>query len=156
MGRVLGQEQYKGWQLRLSMVIKNYQKNIKVYRRNQLSQDKIDKFGKNLISLYQDFHKIIGPVATGKVLHMLSPNFFPLWDRPIADSIRTVDWIESEDKITAFSPEDYMMFMRKISYLSKKYNSIFTILENEFNESRLRIIDAFLWWATWKTFTIIK
>ena len=36
--------------------------------------------------LFDDFGKVLGPVGAAKCLHLLSPSFFPLWDRKIAES----------------------------------------------------------------------
>jgi len=34
--------------------------------------------------LLGDFEKVLGPVGAAKALHLLAPQFFPLWDRAIA------------------------------------------------------------------------
>ena len=34
--------------------------------------------------LFHDFEIVLGPVGAAKALHLLSPNFFPLWDQAIA------------------------------------------------------------------------
>jgi hypothetical protein len=34
--------------------------------------------------LFDRFRPILGPVGTGKALHVLAPNFFPPWDSTIA------------------------------------------------------------------------
>src|SRR5215211_8690787 len=35
-------------------------------------------------TLFGDFEKVLGPVGAAKALHLLAPQFFPLWDRAIA------------------------------------------------------------------------
>jgi len=35
--------------------------------------------------LFSDFEEVLGPVGASKCLHLLAPNFFPLWDRAIAN-----------------------------------------------------------------------
>lgn len=34
--------------------------------------------------LFKDFELVLGPVGAAKALHLLAPEFFPLWDREIA------------------------------------------------------------------------
>jgi hypothetical protein len=34
--------------------------------------------------LFGDFEQLLGPVGAAKALHLLAPQFFPLWDRAIA------------------------------------------------------------------------
>lgn len=47
----------------------------------------IDSFGvadeAALISTFDDFEFVLGPVGAAKALHLLAPNFLPLWDRAI-------------------------------------------------------------------------
>jgi len=39
-------------------------------------------------SLFNSFEQVLGPVGAAKSLHLLSPRFFPLWDRAIAKAYR--------------------------------------------------------------------
>jgi hypothetical protein len=39
-----------------------------------------------VLRLFGLFRAECGPVGSGKALHVLAPNFFPLWDNPIAES----------------------------------------------------------------------
>jgi hypothetical protein len=36
--------------------------------------------------VFQDFEKVLGPVGAAKALHLLAPQFFPIWDRTIAET----------------------------------------------------------------------
>jgi hypothetical protein len=38
-----------------------------------------------LAELFGNFEKTLGPVGAAKALHLLAPEFFPLWDRKIAE-----------------------------------------------------------------------
>jgi hypothetical protein len=37
-----------------------------------------------IVSVFTDFEEVLGPVGAAKCLHLLAPDFFPLWDRAIA------------------------------------------------------------------------
>lgn len=39
-----------------------------------------------VMRLFEDFEIVLGPVGAAKCLHLLSPLFFPLWDRSIAEA----------------------------------------------------------------------
>lgn len=40
------------------------------------------------MTLFAAFEAILGPVGAAKTLHLMAPEFFPLWDRKIADAYR--------------------------------------------------------------------
>lgn len=40
----------------------------------------------SVISVFTDFEVVLGPVGAAKCLHLLAPDFFPLWDRAIAEA----------------------------------------------------------------------
>jgi len=42
----------------------------------------------SLLAIFSDFETVLGPVGAAKALHLLAPNFFPLWDRKIAEGYR--------------------------------------------------------------------
>jgi hypothetical protein len=47
--------------------------------------DQLDEADRTAIeNLFQSFERVLGPVGAAKALHLLAPNFFPLWDRAIA------------------------------------------------------------------------
>ena len=39
-----------------------------------------------IVSIFTDFEEVLGPVGAAKCLHLLAPEFFPLWDRAIAEA----------------------------------------------------------------------
>lgn len=58
---------------------------LKGYRGRHLltlDADEIDR----LAQLFATFELVLGPVGAAKALHLLAPEFFPLWDRKIAES----------------------------------------------------------------------
>jgi len=38
----------------------------------------------NVLEIFNEFEQVLGPVGASKSLHLLAPEFFPLWDRAIA------------------------------------------------------------------------
>jgi len=61
------------------------QQRVSVFRfreRSILSLAKSDL--SNIIEIFDEFERVLGPVGASKSLHLLAPEFFPLWDRAIA------------------------------------------------------------------------
>ncbi len=59
------EEKWKGWRSRSIASIQDEEKN-------------------GIADVFRSFENLVGPVGAAKILHLLSPDFFPLWDRKIA------------------------------------------------------------------------
>jgi len=80
-------------------------------------------------SLFREFEPVVGPVGTAKILHLLAPNFFPLWDRKIAGKYRC--------RITTGSNgAKYVRFMKQCQNQIKQ-------LVNEGAKPNLKLLDEF-------------
>ena len=97
------------------------------------------KFEGEIREFYDQFSKALGKTAAVKVLHLLCPDFFCLWDSRIAEAVSSAG---------AFDKEDYYSFMLKTKDLLKKYEEIFSDLATHYKKNKLRILDEFLWWIT--------
>jgi hypothetical protein len=53
------------------------------YRAREISSLQ-DNERQTIVSLFQAFESVLGPVGAAKTLHLLGPKFFPIWDRTIA------------------------------------------------------------------------
>lgn len=66
-------------------LIREEQLQLVVYRARRI--DELDDGEQSAIeNLFQRFESILGPVGAAKTLHLLAPDFFPLWDRAIAQA----------------------------------------------------------------------
>lgn len=87
--------------------------------------------------LFMDFANSLGPVGTAKVLHILAPQFFPLWDNAIARAYGLR--LRHQPRSDA---QSYWKFMRVTQFqcreLSKKYGSR---LPSFFRENPLKTLD---------------
>lgn len=121
---------------------------IENFRKKDLLSVTLDKFESDTEKCYKSFENEIGKIASVKVLHLICPSFFPLWDNKIADAIRKVDVRNNENRrIAKFSEADYYQFMQKIQNFSKKHETILSDLADQYKKSKLKILDDFLWWA---------
>ncbi|MEM2970104.1 MAG: hypothetical protein QXR63_04130 [Candidatus Bathyarchaeia archaeon] len=139
MGRVLGQRKYSGWENKLENLIKKYSPKLEKFRKKDLTSIELEKFEGQIRELYDQFSKVLGKTATGKVLHILCPDFFPLWDSRIAEAVSSTG---------EFDEKDYYNFMLKTKDLLKKYMKTFSNLAAHYGKSKLRILDEYLWLIT--------
>ena len=147
MARVVGRK--KDWQIELSKTIKKYYKELEIFRKKNLVNVNLSEFESDIKNLYNDFCEIIKQVATAKILHLICPNFFPLWDNAIANAVRKEANLEDNknEKIKAFSKADYYQFMQKIQNFAKKYEDLLSELAKDYDKTKLKILDDFLWYA---------
>ncbi|RLG49606.1 MAG: hypothetical protein DRO00_09795 [Thermoproteota archaeon] len=138
MRRVLSQKKRKCWQKRLAMKIREIANLLKNFRKKDLleSSDKeLNELKKDIESCYSAIKEIIGPTSAAKTLHMIAPNFFPLWDSKIRDS----HGIKGTDE------RAYFHFMQRILNDWSKRKDYLKRISEEFGESKLRIIDIYNW-----------
>jgi len=88
MGRVLGRDCYKDWENRLMARIEASRKELEELRSKDLLFINLDKFAPVIKRVYSSVRKVVGPIAAAKTLHLICPDFFPLWDNAIAAAFR--------------------------------------------------------------------
>jgi hypothetical protein len=67
----------------LEHVLAFHQQTLATFRPRSL-QNLCDADRLSVIRVFASFEEILGPVGAAKTLHLLAPEFFPLWDRAIA------------------------------------------------------------------------
>lgn len=68
----------------LEAVITSRQEDWRSCRSRALISMTTDEFD-TIAAIFTAFELVLGPVGTAKTLHLLAPEFFPLWDRKIAE-----------------------------------------------------------------------
>lgn len=117
-----------------------------------MPQVNLSDFESGIKNCYELFGKIVGQIAASKVLHLICPNFFPLWDDGIAIAI----WNEVDGKsdkgevIAQFSGAHYYRFMQVMQNFLREYGEIMSDLAEQYRnrKGKLKILDECLWWAT--------
>jgi len=143
MYRVLNRR--KDWEKHLMKAIRknctliNKFKNKDIFNFPNLKEYKIE-----IKQLYKEIRNIIGPTSASKVLHLLCPNFFPMWD----DVIRKR--LSKEKQKIGESGIGYFKYMVAIQQNFSKLLSKINKLSEEYKMTKLRIIDAYLWQASRK------
>lgn len=91
MGRVLGRVENKGWESKLKDKISKNAEKFKEFRRasnkENFYREDLQQFESEIKECYSALKEIIKPTSTAKVLHLLCPKFFPLWDNAILDGV---------------------------------------------------------------------
>ncbi len=149
-GERLGRSKFRNWQRNLARRIQSDCRRLKNFRSKDLIDVDLNKFESDIKECYESFRKTIGPIAAGKILHIICPNFFPLWDNDIAKAVRNEcsEDVKKDNGVEEFSGADYYKFMQVIQNFVKKYEKILSDLCNKYKKGKLKILDECLWWAT--------
>lgn len=145
MGRVIDRLDEE-WQNKLIEAIKKNSKNLEKFRTLNLEKSYIDELRSQIIECYAAIKKIVGlgPTSVSKILHLICPNFFPLWDKSIRDKINKECKNLGRNSL-GDSPAGYYKFMIEIQNFLKKHNSILSKLSKKSKKSKLKIADEFMW-----------
>jgi len=116
---------------KIEQLIENYRSEIMLFhKRTILSLDETDKNA--ITKIFKVFELVLRPVGAAKSLHLLAPNFFPLWDREIAKVYGVTL------KPTGKNGENYWNFMKICREQYKEFK------ENEISDDNpLKAIDEY-------------
>jgi len=151
MGRVLGRLEYTNWEAKLKEQIEYNFRELEEFRKMDLTTAPLENCETSIRTCYESLTKAVSPVATAKTLHLICPNFFPLWDNPIANAVRKE---RKSGKCKDFSSGDYYHFMLDVREFAVRYSRTLEDLAHQYERSKLRILDEFLWWITHHTLSI--
>lgn len=154
MGRVLRSKRFQNWQSRLTEEIWLNRELLKDFSSKDLIAVKLSECAKDIQSCYESLsgpakHKVVGHIAATKVLHLICPNFFPMWDNAIADGVRNQlkKRGDKETRIKAFSKEDYYRFVCVIQDFAKQNEHVLSKFTCEPHKTKLKVLDECLLWA---------
>jgi len=158
MGRVLGRVEFLDWRGNLAEQIRSNYGKLKGFTRKDLADTDLSKFESDIRECYESFKEVVGKIAATKVLHLICPNLFPLWDNDIAKAVRDelTEKSEGSKKVENFSGADYYRFMRVIQNFIKRYEEVLSDLATQYKRGRLKILDECFWWATHKPLSLFS
>jgi hypothetical protein len=147
MARVLG---FNGCS-RLGVAIREFHNDFNETRKHSLEEREnvpnIQELYERLMNYQIDPTSIdsrrIGPTATSKMLHLVAPDFFIMWD---AD-IRNLYGFGATGK-------EYQRFLVTMKNWIECLNPSVTVLSKEYKKSKTKIIDEFNWYRLrpwWQT-----
>jgi hypothetical protein len=159
MGRVLGQERFLGWQGKVTQIIKSNSELIRQFQKRNIEYEDLINHKHEIVMLYEAFKGATWQVASAKILNLICPNFFPLWDNDIANALRVelayLEGYSFDKSIDGFSGEDYFRFMEGINLFISRHSEVLSRLSNQYQQRKLRIIDECFWWAVRRPFSLI-
>jgi len=159
MGRVLGQEQFLGWQEKVAETIQSNSEILRQFQTRNIENENLNNRKDSIVVLYESFKAITGQIASAKILNLICPDFFPLWDNAIANAIRVelanLQGYGFDKSIEVFSGEDYFRFMEGIKLFISRHSDIISILSTQYQQRKLRIIDECFWWTVRRPFFLI-
>jgi hypothetical protein len=157
MGRVLGGEKYKGWETDIVEPIRSNSNKLDGLRAVSFHPTSFTNLREDIIKFYESLKAIVDRVAATKTMHIICPNFFPLWDNDIARAVRSelskflagTDNTELAgmivEKIDEFSGRDYYRFMLCAQDFIERYKTTFLNLAETHGKSVVKILDDFFW-----------
>jgi len=134
MGRILSREKYRGWEEKLKVEISKLGKKLEQFRSFEIENADLDKWQDDIRECYKKIREVVGPTSASKILHLICPSFFPLWDSKIREANR-VDT----------TPNGYFLFMKKTQSFINENKEIITELSNEYRKPRLKIVDEYFY-----------
>ena len=145
LSRVLERDEKKGWEKRLLNVFKEHCKTLEKFRKLKLEEEDLSKFKEDIKQCYEAIRSEVGPTGASKVLHLINPEFFPMWDEKIRKKV-SCEYKKLTRKRIGESGEGYYKFMNAIQELLLKKKELWTKWSEKTGKSKLRIIDIYLWW----------
>ena len=146
MGRVLGRPEYSGWQVRVTGIIKSNNSILKQFKKMNIETENLSVHETAIIKLFDSFNSKTSPTSSAKILHLICPDFFPLWDNAISDALRVelaeLQGYAFDRSISARSSRDYFRFMGGVKLFMSTHNSTISLLSNKYQHNKLRIVDA--------------
>lgn len=122
---------------------------LEKFRKKNLLRTDIGKCKSDIEDCYDSFEEVIGKTAAPKVLHLVCPDFFPLWDNNIRKAYRK----ESNNTHEPFSGADYYEFMLRVKTFIKEYEDV--LIERD-GRTTLKVLDDFFWALANRPFIIFK
>jgi len=133
------------WEKDLLNVLKKHCKTLEKFRKLKLEEEDLSKFKEDIKQCYEEIRGVVRPTGASKVLHLINPEFFPMWDEKIRIKVS-----KKHGKLTGKrigeSGEGYYKFMNAIQELLLKKKELWTKWSEKTGKSKLRIIDIYLWW----------
>ena len=143
MSRVLGKNGCEIVRLKIIELSDKLEK----YRSKHLISFNIKEEKKHLIEIFNDIKNTkatsrdIGQTATSKILHIINPQLFPMWDTKIRGKYR----------LYSGSASDYIDFMTETQrWLSNdELKHELEAFSKRFKKSKLKILDQYNWYNAW-------
>lgn len=143
MARVTRQLE-KRWEDRLAKTIRESSKILKRFRRSRLETINPGNHKEDIRTVYEATREIVKPTSAAKTLHLLCPDFFPLWDANIRQEVSRERRKRGDTGIGS-SSAGYFKFLVEIHNFLLRYDQVLSDLSRKHKKPKLRIVDAYVW-----------
>lgn len=141
LGRVIKRKE--DWKSDLTEKLKDICNELERFKVLKLEETELSNHENDIIKCYDKIRSKFGPTTTSKVLHLICPRFFPMWDGEIRKEISSDPQTLKQDRIGE-SPTGYFKFMKAIHGFMDKNNQILDSLNDDFGwDNKLKIVDEF-------------
>jgi hypothetical protein len=141
MGRILLDKRREGWEGRVAEAIRRNAPFLESIRDQELVKAELEATRGEIERAYDDMMGIVGPTATSKVLHLVAPSLFPMWDGAIRKEL-----VKEDAGIkTGATGKDYYNFMLYVQSLAWKLDETLSELELKYGKSKVKLLDECLW-----------
>lgn len=145
MGRVLPQGME--WIKELTDSIRQDCSVLESVRDSNLKDTELSRVEDNIKKCYRVIkNSVLGPTGVVKTLHLISPNFFPLWDTKIRKKVSKE--ISLKKRPIGSTATGYYKFMVEIKEFLEQYSETLSKLSKEYGWTELKTVDEYLFKIT--------
>jgi hypothetical protein len=145
MGRVLPQG--TEWIKELTDSIRQNCSVLESVRDSNLRDIELSRVEDNIEKCYRVIKSdVLGPTGVVKTLHLISPNFFPLWDTKIREKVSKETSLKKRP--IGDTAIGYYKFMVEMKEFLEKYSETLSELSKEYGWTELKIVDEYLFKIT--------
>jgi len=159
MGRVLGRAEFSGWQGQAAAVIQSHSGLLEQFRGADIASVDLSRQGSAAVTLYESLKEAVGQISAAKVLNLICPDFFPLWDNAVANAMRAelanLSGYSFDASVDPFSGEDYLRFMEGVQLFMSRHAGVISVLSSRYGQKRLKIVDACFWWMVGRPLFVV-
>ena len=148
MGVLLNRKDKGGWERKVLDVLTKEHELFKKFTGVKIDECEIGKMKYEIEKCYGKLKEVLGPTGASKILHLINPEFFPMWDSKIRE--------KSKIKNDSEAYHNFLSKIKKCFFLNRQINETLEKLSEKYGKSKLKIIDEYMWWKVWKTKNLVR
>lgn len=159
MGRVVCR--IDQWERRVAEGICSRAEVLEKFRGRNLEAREVDltECRSDIEGLYASFKGVVKQTAATKLLHLICPDFMPMWDTAIEQAFRAEYGARAEDgrRVKPFSDTEYFLYVQEVQRFLRTHRKTISCLSRKYKRGRLRLVDqCFIWAVRRPLFVFLK
>jgi len=139
------------WEHRIADSIVSKANLLEQLRERKLEDHEIDlaEYKVDIEELYASFKEVVRQTAAAKILHLICPDFMPMWDTLIEQGFRAEynARVERDKHVKSFSDVEYFLYVQEVQRVLRTYSEPIERVSARYNRSKLRLLDQCFIWA---------